>query len=66
VAAIAIDFGGCGSPGDYIFEITSSRIKLRDLAYETGVDRKGALDDADFPKRNAQKAAQKLQRGTFG
>jgi hypothetical protein len=52
---------------EYIFEITSKRIVLRaTLPYETGVDRRDALDDAERSEKDAQRAAEEFQRRILG
>jgi len=52
---------------EYIFEITSKRIVLRaTLPYETGVDRRDALDDAERSEKDARRAAEEFQRRIFG
>jgi len=52
---------------EYVFEITSKHIVLRaTLPNDAGVDRREALDDAERSEKDAQKAAEELQRRIFG
>jgi hypothetical protein len=52
---------------EYVFEITSKCIVLRaTLPNDAGVDRREALDDAERSEKDAQKAAEELQRRIFG
>jgi hypothetical protein len=52
---------------EYVFEITSKYIVLRaTLPNDAGVDRREALDDAERSEKDAQKAAEELQRRIFG
>ena len=52
---------------EYVFEITSKHIVLRaTLPNDAGIDRREALDDAERSEKDAQKAAEELQRRIFG
>jgi hypothetical protein len=52
---------------EYVFEITPKRIVLHaTLPDDVGRDRADALDDAERTEKDAQRAAEELQRRIFG
>jgi hypothetical protein len=52
---------------EYVFEITPRRVVLHaTLPDEVGRDREDALNDAERAEKDAQKAAEELQRRIFG